>query len=56
MVYFLATLLMTIFLTNEYVRPEGIFIRHDDVILRFWYEDFNANFFVQVNMTSYILL
>ena len=32
---FLETLLRTIFLTNEYVRPQRIFIRLNDVILRF---------------------
>ena len=35
MVYFLETLLRTIFLTNEYVRPKRMFIRFNDVILRF---------------------
>ena len=35
MVYFLETLLRTILLTNEYVRPKRMFIRLNDVILRF---------------------
>ena len=56
MVYFLTKLLMTIFLTNEYVWPERIFIRLNDVFQGFQYKEFNANIFLRDNTTSYILL